>query len=492
VTLPTDLTGWFHLVWGVVPWLVLAYATIVAAFIILENRTPQSTFAWMLLFFVLPGLGILIYRFAGRGWRAFSHENRLAHNVAGSDLLRELLPLRACYDEYVNRIAVERPASFKRKLLRRLARSQTSILTGYNEVEVLQDAREKYPRLLADVRAARHHIHLNYYIWTEDPFTLELKAALIERAREGVAVRCLYDASGGALSAAYLRDLTEAGVEIHPYLDYRSFTRIHSINYRSHRKMAIIDGKIGYVGGLNLDGEQLEPRGFPTWRDTHLRIVGEAAHALQGSFAVSWFNTTGDEVVGPAYYPPVDVREFLPVAIIHGGPDSQWQAIRQLYFLMITSADERIYLQSPFFIPDETLLEAIRAAALAGVDVRLMFTPRGSTYQVPYRAARTYFEQVAAAGARIFLYQDGYFHPKTVVIDGAVAAVGTANMDIRSFSLNYETMAVLYDAEKARELEAQFLCDLEHCTEWTVDAYERAPFLRRLIDSIYRLASPLL
>lgn len=461
-------------------------------FIVLENRSPQSTFAWLLLFWVVPVLGFILYLFAGRGWRAFSKERQLAHNEIGAALLEDLRPILSRREEYVERIARERPGCLKKKLLGRLERSRGSMLTGFNEVEILQDAREKYPRLLADIRAAQHHIHLNYYIWNEDPFTIELKDVLIERAKAGVEVRCLYDASGGALSRGYRQELTDAGVGIHPYLEYRSFTRLHSINYRSHRKIAVIDGRVGYVGGLNLDAEQLDPPGFMTWRDTHLRVRGEAAQALQSVFAVSWFNTTGESICGPSYYPSVEVTTFLPVQITNGGPDSQWQAIRQLYFLMITAAEEKIYLQSPFFIPDETILEALRSAALAGVDVRLMFTPRGTTYQVPYRAAHTYYEQVAAAGARIYLYQDGYFHPKTLNIDGAVVAVGTANMDVRSFSLNYETMAVIYDPDKAKELEEQFFRDMEHCREWKLGVYRRAPFFLRLRDSLYRLASPLL
>jgi cardiolipin synthase len=371
-------------------------------------------------------------------------------------------------------------------------RNSSSILTGCNQVEILQNASQKYPRLLADIRAARHYVHLNYYIWTEDSFTLQVKEALIERAKAGVEVRCLYDASGGALSKGYRQDLTDGGVEIHPYLEYRALGHLHTINYRSHRKIAVIDGEIGYVGGLNLDKEQIEPPVFKSWRDTHLRIVGEGAQGLQASFATSWFNTTGKKVVGPAYFPPVEVDEFLPVQITQSGPDSQWQAIRQIYFLMITSAEERIFLQSPFFIPDESILEALRAAALAGLDVRLMFTPRGAKYQVPYRAAHTYFRAVAEAGAKIYLYQDGYFHPKTLTIDSAVTAIGTANMDIRSFSLNYETMAILYDEEKAGELERQFLTDMEHCSEWTLEDYKRFSTGHRLVDSVYRLASPLM
>ncbi len=246
------------------------------------------------------------------------------------------------------------------------------------------------------------------------------------------------------------------------------------------------------MGGLNLDSEQMDPPAFDTWRDTHLRIVGEAAWALQGSFVISWFNTTGQKITGRQYYPPVQTTNFLPVQITQGGPDSQWQAIRQLYFLMITSAEEKIYLQSPFFIPDESIIEALRAAALTGVDVKLMFTPRGSTYQIPYRAAHTYFEEVVEAGAKVYLYQGGYFHPKTLNIDNAVIAVGTANMDIRSFSLNYETTAIVYDAGKARELEAQFLEDLKHCREWSLAEYKAYSPIHRFVDSIYRLASPLL
>lgn len=472
--------------------LLLLYVLVAAIYLILENRTPQSTFAWLFLFLVVPIVGLVVYRFAGRGWQAFSKENELARQELGGDLLVDLRPILARQREYADRLAAERPRSFKSKVLRLAQRNGSAIFTGRNAVEILQDASQKYPRLLADLRAARHHIHLNYYIWTEDDFTNELKEVLIARARAGVAVRCLFDASGGALSRRYLRDLTAAGVAIHPYLEYRSFTRLHSVNYRSHRKIAVIDGRIGYTGGLNLDKEQLWPTAFAGWRDTHLRLVGEAAQGLQASFAVSWFNTTGEEFHDREYYPPIADGHFLPVQIVQSGPDSQWQAIRQLYFQMIVSAEETIQLQSPFFIPDESIVEALRAAALAGVEVQLMFTPRGGKYQIPYRAAHTYFEEVAAAGARIFLYRDAYFHPKTINIDNAVIAVGTANMDIRSFSINYETVAVIYDEGKARELAAQFATDLRHCEEWTLEAYRRAPFGRRLLDSVYRLASPLL
>jgi cardiolipin synthase len=464
----------------------------VIIFIISENRTPQSTFAWLFVLITFPLVGLIIYTFLGRGSHTFSQEGNLARQEMGSDFMRDAGEMVERQQAYVNRITAEKPASFRQKLLNLVSRNSSALLTGYNDLEILQDATMKYPRLLADIKAAQSSVHLNYYIWTEDSFTLQIKEALMERAKAGVEVRCLYDQSGGAMSKQYLQDLKDAGVEIYPYLEYRKLGQLHTINYRSHRKIAVIDGKIGYVGGLNLDKEQIEPPAFDRWRDTHLRMVGEAAWALQASFIVSWFNTTGQKVTGKKYFPPVETKNFMPVQIIQSGPDSQWKAIRQLYFLMIMSAEKKLYMQSPFFIPDESILEALKAAALAGVDVQLMFTPRGSTYQIPYRAAHTYFKDVVEAGAKVYLYEAGYFHPKTLNVDNAVISIGTANMDIRSFSLNYEACAVVYDEDKAKELEAQFLEDLKHCKQWTLEEYNSYSATHRFVDSVYRLTSPVL
>ncbi|GAB4446102.1 MAG: cardiolipin synthase [Anaerolineae bacterium] len=482
----------FQLVLNVVYVLLVLYTVVVAVFIISENRTPQSTFAWLLLMMLLPVVGLLIYIFLGRGSHAFSDETKLARQEMSSDFMQHFGPLVQRQQEYIDRIETEKPASFHRKMLNLVKQNSASMLTGYNDVEILQDATTKYPRLLADIRAAQSSVHLNYYIWTEDEFTLQIKEALIERAQAGVEVRCLYDQSGGMMSKQYIQDLLDGGVEIHPYLEFRSLSKLHTVNYRSHRKIAVIDGRIGYVGGLNLDVEQIKPPAFDRWRDTHLRMVGEAAWALQASFIVSWLNTTGEKLSDSKYLAPVETDNFMPVQIIQSGPDSEWRAIRQLYFLMIMSAEKKLYMQSPFFIPDESILEGLKAAALAGVDVKLMFTPRGSTYQIPYRAAHTYYKDVVAAGAKVYLYEAGYFHPKTLNVDNAVISIGTANMDIRSFSLNYEACAVVYDEGKAKELEAQFLEDLKHCKEWTLEEYNNSSAFHRFVDSVYRLSSPVL
>lgn len=477
---------------------IAAYIIGAAIFIILDNRTPQSTFAWMLTFVLLPVVGLIIYLFFGRSWRAFAREGSLASQAVGGDANQMLRQVFTNQDEVVHRIARERPESFNSKLAHLVVNNRGSLITEYNDVELLQDASEKYPRLLADIQVAEHSVHLEYYIWTNDRFTQELKAALIERARAGVEVRCLYDAtSGKAMGKKYRAELRAAGVEIYPYLD-STLRTLHNIQYRSHRKIAVIDGMIGYVGGMNLDCEQLEgPKGFDGWRDTHLRIHGEAAVALQSSFAVSWFNTTQRPIPDPDYFPlekiQADVQTFSPVQIVQSGPDSQWAAIQQLYFSMIMSATRHVYIQSPFFIPDPSVSEALKAAALAGVDVRIMCQPRGGTFQIPYRAANTYYAEMSRAGARIYLYEnDTYFHPKTINIDSKICSVGTANMDIRSFNINYEINAVLYDETHARRLADDFMRDVANCVEFTEEEYRERGLPSRLRDSFYRLASPVL
>lgn len=470
-----------------------------AIFIVLDNRTPQSTFAWLLTFIFLPVIGVALYLFFGRSWRAFASGRSLASQAVDGDANRMLRDIFEKQHEVIARVARERPASFNSKLANLVMNNRGSLITEYNRVEILQDALEKYPRLLADIKAAQHSIHLEYYIWTNDEFTQQVKDALIERAAQGVAVRCLYDAtSGKAMGKKYRNELRAAGVQIYPYLDYNSLGTLHNIQYRSHRKIAVIDGKIGYVGGMNLDREQLDgPKGFSHWRDTHLRIEGEAALALQSSFAVSWYNTTRTPISGLDYFPRneilAEVDCFSPVQIVQAGPDSQWEAIRQLYFFMIMAANTSVYIQSPFFIPDPSISEALKAAALAGVDVRIMCQPRGGSYQVPYRAANTYYAEMARAGAKIYLYEnDTYFHAKTLIVDNKICTVGTANMDIRSFHINYEINAVLYDEALAAELARDFMRDMAHCSEFVYAEYKERNLASRLLDSTYRLASPLL
>lgn len=474
----------------------LVYLSLAAFFIILENRRPQSTYGWLLAFAFVPVLSVLLYFATGRGWKAFSQERKLVQAALGQDFIRRMSRQLEAPEEVEARLAAQQPRAYHPRLLRLVRRNSASAVSGYNQVEILQDTTEFYPRLLDDLRRAQHHLHLQYYIWTDDEFTRQVQAILIERARAGVKVRILYDAgTRRAMGEAYIEALCQAGVEVLPYLAYNSLRTLHLANYRCHRKITVIDGRVGYLGGMNLDQEQMPGRLWPTWRDTQVRITGDAVYALQAAFLTAWYNTTQERIAQiPGYFPErgAEPLPFLPVQVIMSGPDSQWAAIRQLYFYLIVSARRHVYIQSPFFVPDETIAEALKAAALSGVDVRVICTPRGAKYQVPYRAANTYFQEMAEAGVRIYLYRGGYYHAKAISIDGAICTIGSCNMDVRSYSVNYELNAVIYDAGKAQELEADFRRDLENCSEFDLAEYRGRSVWSRFYDSLCRLTSPLL
>jgi cardiolipin synthase len=346
-----------------------------------------------------------------------------------------------------------------------------------------------------DLRKARRFVHLQTYSWASDKVGAELKGILLAKASEGVEVRVLYDPIGSLLrlNPFYRRAMRRGGVRMEPY---SPLWRLHTIGYRNHRKLAVIDGEVGYTGGLNIGHEHLEPgRGFDAWRDTHLRVEGSAAAVLQAVFEIDWRNAVGEDLDGPRYLAPVDAARggpSVPVQITVSGPDSQWAAIRQLYFAMIMAARRTVRIQSPFFVLDASITEALKAAALAGTDVQVMLSERGVGQIIPYWAGNTYAAEVADAGVKVHLYRGGYLHAKTICIDGEICSIGSANMDIRSFSINYELNAVIYDRAAAGAVEAAFERDLAACVPFDPEEYRSRAIPVRFRDSVMRLCSPLL
>jgi cardiolipin synthase A/B len=485
-------------------WFFAAYAVVTGIFILLENRRPQATLAWMLLFLTLPGIGLVVYALFGRDRKAFSRQSKLARqNLQGTaaPILKQLL---ARQDAEIGKL--ERQGLVRRRLMALVRHNSHSALTTRNRIAILQNASTFYPNLMEDLRKAQRTIYLQFYIWADDAFTHELKAILIERAAKGVEVRLLYDPIGSLfhLTRRYRRDLTAAGVHVVPV---SALYRLHTISYRNHRKIAVIDGRVGYTGGMNIGQEHLDGGpAFDCWRDTQVRLEGEGAAVLQVVFLVDWDNATGEDLFAADRFPwlgdsaPLaEARDagaldgYVPVQILTSGPDSEWRAIRQLYFAMIMSARHRVRLQSPFFILDATIAEALRATALAGIAVDVMVSDCGEGLnQAPYWAANTYLAEVAAAGVRVHMYKKGYLHAKTLSIDGEVCSIGSANLDIRSFSINYELNAVIYDERFAQELEAAFEQDLKGCYPFDAAVYRRSSAPKRLRDSVARLLSPLL
>jgi cardiolipin synthase len=469
------------------------YALVMCVFLISENRRPQTTLAWMLVLFFLPGIGLLIYLLFGRERKAFSKRNKLLMQDLEANALPLLSPILSRQDAALARL--ETQSVSRKKLMKLVRRNSPSALTTRNRVEIQQDAAKFYPSLVEDIKAARHSIHLQYFIWAVDPFTDGLKQILIEKAREGIEVRLLYDPIGSQahVGRSYVRDMLAAGIRMAPT---SPFYHLHTISYRNHRKITVIDGAISYTGGMNIGREQLDGgEGFDSWRDTQVRLVGESAAVLQAVFMVDWYNAVGENLFAPEYFPKAAMEPAdgdVPVQILTSGPDSQWAAIRQLYGFMTVSAQRHVYLQTPFFIPDATIAEALRAAALSGVDVKVMLSARPSGNRLPDWASNTYIEDIVAAGVRVFLYEKGYLHAKTISIDSEICSIGSANIDIRSFSINYELNAVIYNEKLARELDADFERDLAYCSEFRIEDYRKRGSLIRFRDSVARLLSPLL
>ena len=469
------------------------YALGTGLFLILENRRPQATLAWMLAFIFAPGVGLLVYVLFGRDRKAFSKQSELLRQDLEANALPLLCPMLSRQDAEIARLERESPGH--RKLMHLVRRNSYSALTKRNRVEIQQDASVFYPSLIKDMEAAQHSIHLQYFIWRADRFTEGLKDVMKTKARAGVEVRLLYDPVGSQahLTCAYIKDLQAAGVYIAPT---SPLYRLHTISYRNHRKITVIDGVIGYTGGMNIGQEHIDGgEGFDSWRDTQVRIVGEGAALLQAVFTVDWYNAVKENLFSAAYF-PADAAEAatgdVPVQILTSGPDAQWAAIRQLYAFMIVSAQRHVCIQSPYFILDASLAEALTTAAMSGVDIKIMLSAKPSGNPLPDWAGNTYIADVVESGVRVFLYEKGYLHAKTISIDSEMCSIGSANIDIRSFSINYELNAVLYSKRLAKELEEDFERDVAYCTEFDPDAYHKRHIAVRFRDSVARLLSPLL
>ena len=469
------------------------YALAMTVFLISENRRPQATLAWILVFFLAPVIGGLVYIFFGRDRKAFSKQRRLLRQDIEANALPLLAPLLSRQDAEIARLESE--SISHKKLMMLVRRNSHSALTKHNHVDIQQDAAEFYPHMMRDIESARHSIHLQYFIWGADPFTEDLKEILSGKARAGVEVRLLYDPIGSQahVGRTYVKNMVAKGIRMAPT---SPLYRLHTISYRNHRKITVVDGAIGYIGGMNIGQEHISGGvGFDSWRDTQLRIVGQGAALLQAVFMVDWYNAVKENLFFAAYFPTTATEPAdgdVPVQILTSGPDSQWAAIRQLYSCMIVSAQRHVFIQSPFFIPDPTIAEALMSAALSGVDVKLMLSARPSGNRLPDWAGNTYLADLVAAGVRVFLYQKGYLHAKTISIDSEICSIGSTNIDIRSFSINYEINAVLYSKRLAGELEQDFERDLAHCTQFDAAEYEKRNPAVRFRDSVARLFSPLL
>ncbi len=335
-------------------------------------------------------------------------------------------------------------------------------LTRNNVITVFTKGRLKFDALVECIREAKEHVHLLYYKMGSDALGQEIIRALIAKAEQGVSVRLIYDDVGTPRSSNRLfNELRQAGGEVSPYFPSRIHFLNLKVNFRNHRKIAVIDGKIGFIGGFNVGEEYvgLSPK-IGNWRDTHLMISGNAVYSLQAQFLQDWKVCSRQNISSdPAFYPKVEAEGRAAVQIVSSGPDVEEQHIKDSFIKIFFEARESILLQSPYFLPDDSLINALKIAALSGVEVKVMIPRKGNHFIVQW-ASYAYLGELLRAGVKCYLYNDGFLHAKTIVVDGQAASVGTANMDPRSFRLNFEINAFVYDAGVASQLEAAFVKDV--------------------------------
>lgn len=481
--------------WGIIePYFTFLFSLsvfLIAFLIVLENRNPSRTVAWLIVLNFLPIVGFILYILIGRNVRKrklFRHKF-----ISNADVLKKLetrpRPLLKESDFWM----YPHLAS-KRRLLNLMTNVSQSPFTVHNASRILTNGDETFRQIIADMSQAKDHIHFQFYIIRHDTTGQQFKQVLMDKARQGVKVRVIYDGVGSVrLDRAYIAELREAGVEVAAFFPVILPFLNNKLNYRNHRKIVVVDGKIGFVGGLNIGDEYLgKDTRFGFWRDSHVQLKGEAVYLLQNIFLKDWFFVTGQNVDGDRYFPPLgEIEEEEIIQIAASGPDSDWELIWQMYFSIIATAQEKIYITSPYFVPDDSITMALKTAALSGLDVRILLPSRPDHHTV-FWASRSYFQELLEAGVRFYLYQPGFVHAKILLVDGLVASIGTANMDIRSFQHNFEVNAILYNSSSVAKLEADFFDDLEDSKELTLHDYQRRPWHHRVLESIARLLSPLL
>lgn len=462
------------------------------AIVFFQRRDPKSVWAWLLLLYFIPIVGFIFYLFLGQDFRK-----------------RKMFKIKEVEDQ-LNEAIRHQEHQLKGKSLEELddriqdytdlimynLETSDAMLTADNDVSVFVDGNEKFDALIEDLKKAEHFIHMQYYIIKNDVLFSRIKDILAEKAAQGVEVRVLFDAMGcRSVKHKFWKTLNAAGIrtaEFFPAILGRFQLRI---NYRNHRKIVVIDNKVAYVGGFNVGKEYIDlDDKFGHWRDTHLRIQGSAVLGLQMRFILDWNYAARENLLqNPKMFEGVQsgTGDFCEMQIISSGPDNSIQQIRDNYLRLINKAEKSIYIQTPYFIPDESIFNALLIAIRSGIEVNVMI-PCKPDHMFVYWATYSYIGDLVMAGAKCYTYENGFLHSKGIIVDGKVFCYGTANMDIRSFALNFEVNAVVYDREKAGEMENLFKEDLQVCRQITKDFYAGRSLKIRLKEQICRLLSPLL
>lgn len=452
--------------------------------VLMDNKQPEKTMAWILVLCFMPIVGIIFYLFFGQNTR-----KEKVISERSMDLLMKRSMLEFAEQENLHIPRRNRP------LMKLFTNQNWALPFKDNEVSIFTDGYEFVSTLLYNIGQAQDHIHLDTYIIEDDPLGNLVADALIDKARQGVEVRLLYDDVGcWRVKDRFFNRMKAAGIQVYAFMPVRFPAFTGKVNYRNHRKLCVIDGKVGFIGGMNIALRYVKGTARQTWRDTHLCIRGGAVYAIQRAFLVDWYFVSRTLVTDRRYYPAVDktIDNNCLTQIVTSSPVSPWPDIMQGYVRILLQAHRYVYMESPYFLPTEPVLFAMRTAALSGVDVRLIVPRHGDAKLVEW-ASRSYLMEVIEAGVKVYLYEPGFNHSKILVSDDNLSSCGSTNIDFRSFENNFEANAFFFNEGMALRLKKVFLTDQAQSTLVDdVSYFIKRPFLQRLLESLVRLLSPLL
>ncbi|MDE6157254.1 MAG: cardiolipin synthase [Muribaculaceae bacterium] len=477
--------NWLYSVFAI----IAVASTVVIIFVILsENRNPVKSLGWVTVLLLLPVVGLILYIFFGRNIK----NTRMVSRRTRRKLRRG--------ERRVN--ADPRSFGFETQSIQQinLARSLTGAqLYPSNSVEVFTDGKSKFDRLIEDLANARSSINLQYYIFEDDKLGNRIADVLIDKALKGVRVRLMYDHVGSfRVKSTFFKRLRDKGIEAYPFFRVTFPQLATRINWRNHRKICIIDQRIGYIGGMNVADRYIDGgKKFTTWRDTHVRIIGSSVAALQYSFAVDWNFMCGELIEDSApedsavnIHSDAEIHK-IGAQLLTSGPTSQWANVALAFHKAISNARRRVFIQTPYFLPTESLLKALQSAALAHVDVRLML-PRHSDSIMLTLASASYIAECLKAGIKIYFYEGGMLHSKMLLVDDEIVSIGSTNFDFRSFECNFEANMFFYSRNLAAKMLEVFKSDLKNCTRVQPAEWRRRNSGRKLAESVLRLLSPVL
>ncbi|MBS4804691.1 MAG: cardiolipin synthase [Clostridium sp.] len=468
--------------------LIIAYViSILSAIslIFIERKEPNTTWAWLLILFVLPGVGFIIYLIFGQ-------------NLSRQKIFRE----KKVVDEKKSKVLMEKFKEEKEKgassefmeLVRMNYTHSGALYTEGNSLTTFIDGEKKFEALINDIRDAKEFIHIEYYIFRMDNLGKTLIDELSKKVKDGVEVRFVVDAMGSkSIRNKDIKYIRSLGIKFHiffpgilPLINIR-------LNFRNHRKIVVIDGEVGYVGGFNV-GDEYVNKGdqFDYWRDTHIRIKGKAVNELNKRFILDWdYASEGELKNYDKYFKLQEDSGNIGIQIVSSGPDHKEEYIKNAYMKIINNAKKSVYIQTPYLVPDEPMKEALKIAALSGIDVRIMVPDKPDHFFMKWILSAN-MGDLMEWGVKFYTYQKGFIHSKTIVSDGKVCSIGTANLDIRSFQLNFEINAIIYDDKFSKEQEDIFIKDIEDCKLVTMEEYENRSRALKIKEALIRLVAPIL